>query len=306
MDYVIGIGILFGINIILATSLNVINGFCGLFSLGHAGFFAVGAYSGAAFSVLLYPEFVSQNPNLGLFLASIFGMVMAGIAGLVVGIPCLRLTGDYLAIATVGFGEIIRVFLLNFDAVGGSRGFNGIPPLTNGLWVVGAVVFTLVFLNNIIRSSYGRCIIAIREDEIAAQSMGVNVRYYKTFSFVLGSVFAGLAGSLYGHYQQFLAPSSFAFMISVNVLLMIVLGGIGSQRGAIIGAFIVTVLPELLRFNDFLSEIRTLVFGIIMVVMMLIQPSGLMGLFSKKSGNYFLNENEKKLKSKTLSGVSSP
>jgi branched-chain amino acid transport system permease protein len=303
VDYFVGILILFGINVILASSLNIINGFCGLFSLGHAGFFAVGAYAAAALTMFGVPDLVASNPHLALFAACAVGMISAGAVGLAVGIPCLRLTGDYLAIVTVGFGEIIRIFFINLESVGGSRGLPGIALITNLYWIIGASVFTLVFLNNVIKSSFGRCILAIREDEIAAQAMGVNVRYYKTFAFVLGSAFAGLAGALFAHYQQFLHPSNFAFMISVNALLMIVLGGIGSQRGAVIGALLVTLIPELLRFHPVLSQIRMLLFGALMVVMMLVQPGGLMGLFKRQKGFEFLNRDEQKLKSKTLGGV---
>jgi branched-chain amino acid transport system permease protein len=283
IEYFGQIFVLFGINVILASSLNVINGYCGLFSLGHAGFFAVGAYSSAAFTTLIAPEWTAQSPHLALLVSSLIAMGTAGIAGLAVGIPCLRLTGDYLAIATVGFGEIIRIVFLNMDVVGASRGMPGIPRLTTIPWVIVGAAFTLIILNNLIKSSFGRCIKSIREDEIAAQAMGVNVRFYKTFSFVVGSLFAGLAGSLFAHNQEFLHPSNFVFMISVSVLLMIVLGGLGSQKGAVLGAFIVTLLPELLRLNEFVSQIRMLVFGLIMILVMLVFPEGLLGLLKKGS-----------------------
>jgi branched-chain amino acid transport system permease protein len=279
IEYLSQIAILFLINTILASSLNIINGFCGLFSLGHAGFFAVGAYTGALMSMgplAGYPDVVV------LVVACIAGMLAAGLAGLLVGIPCLRLTGDYLAIATVGFGEIIRIVLLNLDLVGGARGMPGIPRLTT---LPLALVFSLLsifLIRNFMRSSYGRSIIAIREDEIAARSSGVNVRYHKTFAFVLGSSFAGLAGVLFAHYQEFLHPSNFSFLVTVSVLLMIVVGGLGSLRGAVLGALVVTVLPELLRFQETLSQIRMLVFGLVMILVMLAQPQGLMGLLRRK------------------------
>lgn len=282
IDYFIYLFTLLGINIILASSLNVINGYCGLFSLGHAGFFAIGAYSSAAASIFLFPGFAEMHPVLTLLLVSLIGALASGVAGLLVGVPCLRLTGDYLAIATVGFGEITRIMLINMDSVGGSRGLPGIPKLSSLPWVIVGAVFTVYAIHSVLTSSYGRAILAIREDEIAARSMGINVRFYKTFSFVLGSLFAGLAGSLFAHNQQFLHPNNFNFLITVQILSMIVIGGIGSQKGAILGAVIVTLLPELLRFNETLSQIRTLVFGLVMIVIMLWKPEGLMSLLIRR------------------------
>ena len=282
IEYLSQIAILFGINVILASSLNIINGFCGLFSLGHAGFYGVGAYSSAMFTMYAIPGLTEAHPVVALLLACLVGMLAAGVAGLIVGIPCLRLTGDYLAIATIGFSEIIRIMLLNMDSVGASRGLTGIPMLTGLPHVIVVTLLVLWILRNLMASSYGRCIIAIREDEIAARSMGVDVRFYKTFSFVVGAMFAGVAGALFAHNQQFLAPKNFEFMISVSALLMIVIGGLGSQIGAVLGALIVTILPEILRFNETLSQIRMLVFGVIMVVVMLWQPEGLMGFVAQR------------------------
>jgi branched-chain amino acid transport system permease protein len=279
--YLAQIFTLFGINVILAISLNIINGYCGLFSLGHAGFFAVGAYASAYYTTILHPALAVSHPYLALLIACGVGMVSAAIAGLIVGIPCLRLTGDYLCMATIGFAEIIRIGLLNFEAVGASRGMPGIPKLTSVPEVVVAAIVSLWLLNNFMRSSFGRCIVSVREDEIAARSMGVNVRFYKTFAFVIGSAFAGLAGVLFAHNQQFLHPSNFVFMTSVMVLLMIVVGGSGSQKGAILGAFIVTLLPEALRFNPVLSQIRVLIFGLMLIAIMLIEPDGIMGMFRR-------------------------
>ncbi|MBS1984891.1 MAG: branched-chain amino acid ABC transporter permease [Bdellovibrionales bacterium] len=283
IEYFSHIATLLAINIILATSLNLINGYCGLFSLGHAGFYAVGAYASAAASMFAFPEFTASHPELALVLACVIGMVASGLVGLAVGVPCLRLTGDYLAIATVGFGEIIRIVILNMDSVGASRGLPGVPKLTN-LWSVWiAALLTVLLFRNLMRSSFGRAIVAVREDEIAARSMGVNVRFYKTFAFVGGSMFAGLAGGLFAHNQQFLHPNNFNFMVTVTVLLMVVVGGMGSQIGAILGAIIVTILPEALRFNENLSQIRMLIFGLVMILVMLWQPTGLMGLLRKKA-----------------------
>ncbi|HVJ64205.1 MAG TPA: branched-chain amino acid ABC transporter permease [Bdellovibrionota bacterium] len=285
MNYVLQITQLLGINIILAASLNVINGYCGLFSIGHAGFFAVGAYTSAAASVLWFPGLAASHPDLALLLVVGVGALSAALAGLVIGVPCLRLTGDYLAIATVGFGEIIRIVLLNLESVGASRGFPGIPLLTGArlpLWILFFTALSLLAMHRLIRSSTGRAIISVREDEIAAQSMGIDVRFYKIFAFVLGAFFAGLAGALFAHYSQFLHPSNFTFMNSVMILLMIVVGGLGSQIGAVLGAIVVTLLPEVLRFNETLSGIRMLIFGAIMVLVVLIKPQGLMGLFHRR------------------------
>lgn len=284
-EYVVYIATVFSINIILATSLNIINGYCGLFSLGHAGFFAAGAYSSAAASLYLFPGLTESHPLLALLLACLIGMATSSLMGLIVGVPCLRLTGDYLAIATIGFSEIIRILILNMDSVGASRGLPGIAKLTNVFEAAVGAVFTIWIFNNLIKSSFGRAIIAIREDEIAARSMGINVRFYKTFAFVVGSMFAGLAGALFAHNQQFLHPNNFSFMVTVTVLLMIVIGGIGSQVGAVLGALIVTVLPEALRFSESLSQIRMLVFGLVMIAVMLLQPTGLMGMIRKKGAS---------------------
>ena len=278
------LALFFFINAILAVSLNVINGYCGLFSLGHVGFFAVGSYASAVFTMQILPaltanpDFVASHPLLSLVLAIVFSFVCAGLAGLVVGVPCLRLGGDYLAIATIGFSEIIRIVFLNWERVGASRGLVDIPLLT-GFWTaLFTLILVLALIHNIINSSFGRNILAIREDEIAARSMGVDVRFYKVFAFVLGSSLAGVAGALFAHKMQFIAPKSFEFMMSVMILLMIVVGGIGSQVGAVLGAFVVTILPELLRFSEFLSTIRMLVFGVILVTVMLTRPDGLYGL----------------------------
>ena len=284
-EYLIYIATIFSINVILASSLNIINGYCGLFSLGHAGFYAVGAYSSAAASLYAFPGLVESHPALALIAACVVGMAASSLLGLVVGIPCLRLTGDYLAIATIGFSEIVRILILNMDSVGASRGLPGIPKLTTLLEAAIGAIITLWILRNLIKSSFGRAIISIREDEIAARSMGIDVRFYKTFAFVTGSLFAGLAGALFAHNQQFLHPNNFSFMVTVTVLLMIVIGGIGSQVGAVLGALIVTVLPEALRFSETLSSIRMLVFGLVMIVVMLWQPTGLMGLLRKRESS---------------------
>lgn len=291
MDYVIYLTQLSGVFIILAVSLNLINGICGQFSLGHAGFWAVGAYSGAAFTVF---SGLPLPPAIMLFLSCIIGFIVAAIAGLIIGVPCLRLRGDYLAIATLGFGEIIRIVFMNMNAVGGPRGFTDIPKYSNLFWIYLWVVITIVFTANLLRGSHGRAIVSIREDEIAAESMGIYTFKYKTLAFVIGAGFAGVAGSLFAHTTQFISPTNFTFMWSVIILLMIILGGLGSITGSIVGAVILTILPELLRFfGDTISQWRMVVYSVLLIVLMLARPTGIFGkhefdimaLFGKKKNN---------------------
>ncbi len=274
--------ILVGINIILAVSLNLINGFTGQFSIGHAGFYAVGAYTSA--SVVYYgaPAIRSATSFLPAMAQSAVLLVIgilaaataAGLAGLAVGIPSLRLRGDYLAIVTLGFGEIIRVFILNIDAVGGSRGFSGIPQLSNFFWVYLVVLLTIVTVHNLVNSSYGRAFISIRDDEIAAEAMGVDTTRFKVLSFVISSMFAGAAGSLFGHYTMYLHPNSFLFTTSFYLIIMIVVGGLGSIEGAVVGAVLITVSLEVFRgFGAF----RLVNFSILLVLVMIYRPHGLLG-----------------------------
>jgi branched-chain amino acid transport system permease protein len=280
--YYYQIVILVGINIILAVSLNLINGVTGQFSIGHAGFYAIGGYTSAALvyygggsirsAVQFLPSLVQDTILLlmGLFAAA----VLAGLAGLAVGIPSLRLRGDYLAIVTLGFGEIIRVFILNIDAIGGSRGFSGIPQLSNLFWVYLLVLATIITVRNLIRSSYGRAFISIRDDEIAAEAMGVDTTRYKVLSFVISSMFAGIAGGLFGHFTMYLHPNSFLFTTSFYLIIMIVVGGLGSIEGSVVGAILVTVTLEVFRrFGAF----RLVNFAILLVLIMIYRPQGLVG-----------------------------
>ena len=274
--------ILVGINIILAASLNLINGITGQFSIGHAGFYAVGGYTSAslvyyggtsirAFTGFLPP--IAQNAVL-LLLGLLAAAVAAGLAGLAVGIPSLRLRGDYLAIVTLGFGEIIRVFILNIDAIGGSRGFSGIPQLSNFFWVYLVVLITIVTIRNLIRSSYGRAFVSIRDDEIAAEAMGVDTTRFKVLSFVISSMFAGIAGGLFGHFTMYLHPNSFQFTTSFYIIIMIVVGGLGSIEGSVLGAVLVTVSLEVFRgFGGF----RLVNFAILLILIMIYRPQGLVG-----------------------------
>jgi branched-chain amino acid transport system permease protein len=275
MDYFAHLALQAGIFIILAISLNLINGICGQFSLGHAGFWAVGAYTSAAYGVFLplpIPDF------LNLFIGCGIGFVSAAFAGALIGIPCLRLRGDYLAIATLGFGEIIRIIIINMDLVGGPRGFTNIPKWSNLFWVYLWVLITILVITNIIRGTHGRAIISIREDEIAAESMGIYTFKYKTWAFIIGAGFAGIAGSLFAHAQQFIHPQGFTFMWSVIILLMIILGGLGSITGSVIGAIILTLLPELLRLmGETIANWRMVIYSVLLVVLMLMRPKGIMG-----------------------------
>ncbi|WP_461370696.1 branched-chain amino acid ABC transporter permease [Candidatus Darwinibacter acetoxidans] len=254
------------INIILVVSLNLINGFTGQFSIGHAGFFAIGAYASAYLTVHLQLPFV---------LAIICGGILAGLAGLAVGLPALRLRGDYLAIATLGFGEIIRVIILNTDAVGGARGFSGIPKYTTfGLAYLTAII-TVVVIRNFVTSDFGRACLAVREDEIAAESLGVNSTYFKVLAFAIGAFFAGAAGALFSHYLQYMAPtpSQIGFVKSIDILIMVVLGGLGSITGSIFAAVFLTIIPELLRG---FAEYRMILYPILLIVVMIYRPAGLL------------------------------
>jgi len=273
---------LVGINIILAVSLNLINGFTGQFSIGHAGFYAVGAYTSASLVYYLGPsmrDWTSFLPlmaqNVFLLLAGILGAALAaGIAGLAVGIPSLRLRGDYLAIVTLGFGEIIRVLVLNINAIGGARGFSGIPQLSNFFWVYLIVLLTIVTVHNLVHSSYGRAFISIRDDEIAAEAMGVDTTRFKVLSFVISSMFAGIAGALFGHFTMYLHPNSFLFTTSFYLIIMIVVGGLGSIEGAIVGAILITVVLEVFRgFGAY----RLVNFSVLLVLIMIYRPQGLLG-----------------------------
>ena len=289
------------INIILATSLNLINGFTGQFSIGHAGFMAVGAYASAYFSNNYGAALLNSFSSLGetvatsivLLIAVVIGAIVAALMGLIVGIPSLRLKGDYLAIVTLGFAEIIRIVILNIDAVGGATGYP-VPGYANFLWIGIFTVITVVVIHNIVKSDAGRALISIREDELAAEAMGVNVTRYKVTSFVIGSAFAGIAGVLFAHNNKFLHTNDFQFIRSFEIIIMIVLGGLGSMTGAVLGAIVVTLLPELLRkmqevqdgtlepmlgtdlpFN--VGELRLVIFALILILTMILRPQGILG-----------------------------
>ena len=268
--------VIIGINIILAVSLNLITGFTGQFSLGHAAFMSVGAYTSAILTAKLgYP-----------FIVGIIGAaIMASIAGIIIGIPTLRLRGDYLAIATLGFGEIIKILLFNNDYAGGAMGLNDIPRYTTWTWLYFFVVLTVLIINNFINSYNGRSCIAIKEDEIAAESMGVNTTYYKVLVFTIGALFAGIAGALYANFFYFIKPDSFGFMKSIDILVIVVFGGLGSISGSILGAIILSVISVFLQS---IPELRMVVYSLILFFIMVYRPQGLLGKgdykFFKKRG----------------------
>lgn len=257
--------VLVGINIILAVSLNLITGFTGQFSLGHAAFMAIGAYTSAIITAKLGLPFI-----VGILVAGI----TAALAGVFIGIPTLRLKGDYLAIATLGFGEIIRIVALNTDYVGGAIGFNDIPQYTNWTWIFIITVATVVLIRQFINSYHGRACISIREDEIAAEAMGVNITYYKVLAFAIGAFFAGIAGALYANYFYFIKPDSFGFMKSIDILVIVVFGGMGSITGSIVGAIVLSVIS---LFLQNIPELRMVIYSLILFGIMVYRPTGLMG-----------------------------
>jgi branched-chain amino acid transport system permease protein len=279
---------LIGINITLAVSLNLINGLAGQFSIGHAGFMAVGGYTatyvtvyhGAAIAALVGASVTDRLGASVVMIPSLAaGAVAAALAGLVVGIPSLRLRGDYLAIVTLGFSEIIRVVILNTPAVGGATGFTDAIPITNFFWIFAMAILTIVIVRNIATSTFGRALAAIRGDEIAAEAMGVDTTRYKVLAFVISAALAGVAGGLSGQlFANPLNPQSFNFVRSIEVIVMLVLGGIGSITGATVGATILTILPEALRTVDRqFPGLRMVFYAVLLILLMIYRPQGLLG-----------------------------
>ena len=244
--YIIQAIALGGINIILAVSLNLINGVTGQFSLGHAGFMAVGAYSAAAFTKFAGP-YLALPPALILAIAIVIGASAAGVAGFVVGLPSLRLRGDYLAIVTLGFNQIIISVFQNADIVGAATGFNGIAHLADLKWVFGGVIACVFCVRNLANSQLGRSMKAIRDDEVAAEAVGINTTGIKVLAFVVSAMWAGVAGALQVHIQGFAQPESFNFVKSVEIVVMVVLGGLGSITGSVFSASALKFLEESLR-----------------------------------------------------------
>jgi branched-chain amino acid transport system permease protein len=278
-----------GIYIILAVSLNIATGYLGQLPLGHAGFMSVGGYSCAIFIMRMMDvvgvtarDFATGSPAaVGLFVIGIiFGGICAAICGLIIGVPALRLKGDYLAIITLGFAEIIRVVMQNIDGVlgftltGGAKGLTGIPSYTNFLNTFIVVAISLFLIHTMMKSRHGRAILSIRDNEIAAESCGVNTTYYKTLAFVASAFFAGVAGGLYAGCIGVMAPAKFGFMKSIEILVMVVLGGMGSMLGSVISATVLTILPEALRA---VSDYRMVVYAVVLILVMIFRPEGLLG-----------------------------
>lgn len=295
-SYILRILNLCAIYTILGLSMNLINGFTGLFSLGHAGFMAVGAYTTALFTMplatkemnfFMAPLISPLNKFVLPFLPSLLvAGLLSGFIAFLIGAPVLRLKGDYLAIATLGFGEIIRVIFTNTQNItNGALGLKSIPLSTNIWWSFGLAFVTAVVLLSLINSSYGRAFKAIREDEIAAESMGIYLFKHKIWSFVIGAFFAGIGGGLMSNLIGAIDPLMFRFTTTYNILLIIVLGGMGSITGTIISAFVITIAQEGLRFLDeamipgipALPGLRMVVFSILLMAVVLFFRNGLMG-----------------------------
>ncbi len=264
------------INVIVALGLNLISGFTGQLALGHAGFMAIGAYSTA---ILI------MKVHMPLFPAILIGGVITAFFGIIIGFPTLRLKGDYLAIVTLGFGEIIRVIMVNLESLtGGAAGLKGVPsfssdinlsPIISFVWVYFFMAAVIVLVSNLIKSSQGRAIVSIREDEIAANSMGINVFYYKMFAFTLSAFIAGIGGGLYALLFGYLNPTMFTWLKSMDFLMIVVLGGMGSIVGTVATGFILTYLQEFLRI---LQDYRLVIYPLILIFIMLFKPTGLIGI----------------------------
>ena len=289
-DILIGIGI----NIILAVGLNLVNGYTGQFSLGHAGFMAVGAYAASWMTLTWgYALGASNAGTTTVFvLALIGGGLGAALAGLIVGVPSLRLKGDYLAIVTLGFNEIIKGVIQNCEPLGAQRGLGGMVKHTTIFWTFGFAAVTVFVVVNLVNSTYGRGFLAVRDDEIAAEAMGINTTKYKVFAFVIGAFFAGIAGGLYAHFKQFIEPEGFNFLRSFDIVVMVILGGMGSTMGVCFAAVLLTILPELLRYVSHISalpewfrhiaEHRMIIYSVLLILLMLTRPQGLFGGFTGK------------------------
>lgn len=270
-----------GINIMLAVSLNLVTGFLGELSLGHAGFMSLGAYAGALFTL---------NTDMGdlpsIIVAMLIGGVVAAIFGFLIGVPVLRLQGDYLAIVTLAFGEIIKSVLNSMTFTNGPKGLSKIPLISNYqhyTLVFIVTVITILVISNIVDSRHGRAVCSVRDNYIAAESIGVHVSRFKIMAFVVSAFFAGVAGVLYAHNVGIIKPTTFDYNKSIEILVIVVLGGMGSIRGSIIAAVVLTILPEMLRGAD---NLRMLLYSIVLIAMMLFNQSGLKErLLERFSGN---------------------
>ena len=274
--YYYAVLILLGINIILSTSLALLNGFTGLFTMGHAGFMAIGAYT-SAFIIKNY--FMDLPPMFQLIIAIIIGATSASMMGFFIGFASLRLSGDYLGMVTLGFSEIIRILLLNIDAVGGARGMTDIPQFINLGVVTIIALITIILIKRIRDSRYGRAMLAVKENEMAANMMGINPLSIKVRAFVLSSALAGVAGVCFGFSEGYLSTQTFTFVKSFEIITMNVIGGLGSLSGAILGGGILTILPEALRkLQDFTGiDLRMVIYALTMILIMILKPKGLLG-----------------------------
>lgn len=279
-SYVQGILLLAGINLMAVLGLSLLTGFTGLFSFGHAGFMAIGGYTAAAMTVKLHWPFIP---------ALLMGALVAAIISAIIGKLTLNLKGDYFCIATLGFGESTRLILDNVQYFGGARGWPGIPNYTTLTNVVILNIVAIIILANLIRSRHGRNMIAVREEELASQVVGINVFKYKLISLMISAGFAGIAGGLLAHYMTFLQPKMFALIKSTELTIIVIFGGLGSISGSVLGALVLTSLPEILRqFSDW----RLVIYGLAVIVIMISRPEGLMG------GYEFTPNSMKKLFSK--------
>ena len=272
-----------GINIILAVGLNLIVGFSGQFSLGHAGFMAIGAYAAAIIGSksATYPAF---------FAAMVLGALIAGAVALIVGIPTLRLKGDYLAIATLGVSEIIRILIINGgDLTNGAAGILGIPAFTNLQMVYFFVVITTILTINFLRSPIGRATLSVREDEIAAESVGVNTTKIKVIAFVFGAMTASIAGSLQAGFIGSVVPKDYTFINSINVLIIVVFGGLGSMTGTIVAAIVLGILNMVLQN---VASIRMIIYSLALILVMIFRPGGLLGTWELSLSRFFKKDKE--------------
>ena len=272
-----------GINIILAVGLNLIVGFSGQFSLGHAGFMAIGAYAAAIIGSksATYPAF---------FAAMVLGALIAGAVALIVGIPTLRLKGDYLAIATLGVSEIIRILIINGgDLTNGAAGILGIPAFTNWQMVYFFVVITTILTINFLRSPIGRATLSVREDEIAAESVGVNTTKIKVIAFVFGAMTASIAGSLQAGFIGSVVPKDYTFINSINVLIIVVFGGLGSMTGTIVAAIVLGILNMVLQN---VASIRMIIYSLALILVMIFRPGGLLGTWELSLSRFFKKDKE--------------
>jgi branched-chain amino acid transport system permease protein len=286
MEYFLHIIVISGIYIILALSLNLIVGFTGLPALGHAAFSCIGAYTSSLLALNL-----GLSPWVGLIL----GACLAGLSGVIIGYPAVRLKGDYLALATFGLGVIVYSIAKNWVSLTrGPMGLPGIPGFSifgyelSEIWqyliLVGFFVLITIFvINRIVKSPFGRVLRSIREDEVASEALGKDVNKHKLIVFVVGAFFAGIGGSLYAHYITFIDPSSFTVTESITILLMVIFGGMGSIQGSVVGAVILVVIPELLRFlgvpSSIAAPLRQMIYGLLLVVLMIRRPQGIMGRY---------------------------